>query len=220
MSIKENNNNENLLNLDQKDYLPKLLYLRLSRRKNVYYFCIYYFFLCFIFLIFCLLFFNATYVTRNYIINPQKFWEKSFKDPFLLRLQRYCALLAIYILCSTVFAIMLNIVILLHIVKGGLKRRLQFSNYIFYFSQIVTFIVCLLVLIIFKDLITLIPIIFTFSLFNLFAATIYFMLLRRSLKRENLYLLSLDKMKKHKEEYKEEYLSKIGRNKVINHNYK
>ena len=158
-------------------------------------------------------------MTRNYIINPQKFWEKSIKDPFLLKLQRYCAIAAIYLICSSVFSIMVNIVIYFHLVRGGLKRRLQFSTYVFYSLQIVTCILSLLNFTLFKTLITLIPILFVFGLFNLFAATIYFMLLKRTLKRENLFLLSLDRMEKHKKLNKEENLSKISKNKVINHNY-
>ena len=98
-------------NISPLIYLPKNLYLRLTRRYSSKYFVIYYFFIIFIKIILGVLFLNAVYVTRNYLIDPDKFWEKTLKKDKYLSLQSYCAFTGIFLICSSIFSIMNNALI-------------------------------------------------------------------------------------------------------------
>ena len=209
------NNNSSFISLKKNEYL------RLTRRYSAKYFVIYYFFIIIIKLILGILFLNSVYVTRHYIINPDKFWEKTFKNDSLLNLQSYCAFTGIYLICNSIFSIMNNILITIHIYCGGLKRRLQYANIVFIIFQIVLFIYSLFTLIKFTSLISLFIILFIFSVFNLLTSIIYFILVKRVLRRENLYMLSIRRMESHASEYYQEYLQKekikdIYENKNIN----
>jgi hypothetical protein len=131
--------------------------------------------------------------------------------PYLLKLQRFCAGAGMYLLCTTIFSIMDNIIIYLHIIKGGLKRRLQYANYIFFFLQLCSFIFCLYGIYVYRNIIILFPFIFGYSIFTLIAAIIYFLLINRCIARENLFLLSIDRMEKYLKENREYYMPKTNK---------
>jgi len=196
--------------------VPLILYLRLSRRNSVKYFIIYYFVLLLGMTVFGILFLNSVYVTRHYIVNPDKFWKQVLEHNYLLSLQKYCAFTGIFLICLSVFLIMNNILVVVHVYYGGLQRRLQVANYIFIIFQSCLFVYSLIMLIMFKGLITLFPALFVFSIFNFLSAIIYFLLLRRSYRRENPFMLSIDRMERHKNEYYQEYLSKKDLNDIQN----
>jgi len=196
--------------------VPLILYLRLSRRNSVKYFIIYYFVLLLGMLVFGILFLNSVYVTRHYIVNPDKFWKELLKHKYLLNLQKYCAFTGIFLICLSVFLIMNNILVIVHVYYGGLQRRLQVANYIFIIFQSFLLLYSLIMLIMFKGLITLFPGLFVFSVFNFLSAVIYFLLLRRSYRRENPFMLSIDRMERHKNEYYQEYLSNKNMNDIQN----
>ena len=196
--------------------VPLILYLRLSRRNSVKYFIIYYFVLLLGMTVFGILFLNSVYVTRHYIVNPDKFWKQVLEHNYLLSLQKYCAFTGIFLICLSVFLIMNNILVVVHVYYGGLQRRLQVANYIFIIFQSCLFVYSFIMLIMFKGLITLFPALFVFSIFNFLSAIIYFLLLRRSYRRENPFMLSIDRMERHKNEYYQEYLSKKDLNDIQN----
>ena len=196
--------------------VPLILYLRLSRRNSVKYFIIYYFVLLLGMTVFGILFLNSVYVTRHYIVNPDKFWKQVLQHNYLLSLQKYCAFTGIFLICLSAFLIMNNILVVVHVYYGGLQRRLQVANYIFIIFQSCLFVYSLIMLIMFKGLITLFPALFVFSIFNFLSAIIYFLLLRRSYRRENPFMLSIDRMERHKNEYYQEYLSKKDLNDIQN----
>jgi hypothetical protein len=196
--------------------VPLILYLRLSRRNSVKYFIIYYFVLLLGMTVFGILFLNSVYVTRHYIVNPDKFWKQVLEHNYLLSLQKYCAFTGIFLICLSVFLIMNNILVVVHVYYGGLQRRLQVANYIFIIFQSCLFVYSFIMLIMFKGLITLFPALFVFSIFNFLSAIIYFLLLRRSYRRENPFMLSIDRMERHKNEYYQEYLSKKDLNNIQN----
>jgi len=198
-------------NPDEEDYIPRILSLRIIFRKNVKYFSIYFFILCILYFIFGICFFHATYLTRYYIFNPDEFWSYNMERPYLLKLQRFCAGAGMYLICTTIFSIMDNIIIYLHTIKGGLRRRLQYANYIFFFLQLCSFIFCLYGIYFYRNIIILFPFIFGYSIFTLIAAIIYFLLIRRCLSRENLFLLSIERMEKFLKEYKDDFLPKINK---------
>ena len=198
-------------NPDEEDYIPRILSLRIIFRKNVKYFSIYFFILCILYFIFGICFFHATYLTRYYIFNPDEFLSYNMERPYLLKLQRFCAGAGMYLICTTIFSIMDNIIIYLHTIKGGLRRRLQYANYIFFFLQLCSFIFCLYGIYFYRNIIILFPFIFGYSIFTLIAAIIYFLLIRRCLSRENLFLLSIERMEKFLKEYKDDFLPKINK---------
>ena len=201
--------------IDEIKYVPKNLYLRLSRRKSAKYFIGYYFAVLIIMAIIGVLFLNSVYMTRNYIFNGDKFWEKIQKDSSLLRVQSFSAFTGVFLCCIAAFSTMNNILVLGHINAGGLKRRLQYANYVFLFFQIVLFIYSTAMLIMFTNLISLYIVLFVFSFYNLLNSIIYFLLIRRCLRRENLFMLSIRRMEAHKAEFYQEYLSKNGLKEII-----
>ena len=184
--------------IDEIKYVPKNLYLRLSRRKSAKYFIGYYFAVLIIMAIIGVLFLNSVYMTRNYIFNGDKFWEKIQKDSSLLRVQSFSAFTGVFLCCIAAFSTMNNILVVGHINAGGLKRRLQYANYVFLFFQIVLFIYSTAMLIMFTNLISLYIVLFVFSFYNLLNSIIYFLLIRRCLRRENLFMLSIRRMEAHK----------------------
>lgn len=189
-------------------FVPKNLYLRLSRRNSAKYFIAYYFGVLALMIIIGILFLNSVYVTRNYITNGDSFWEKTKKSSVLLKLQSFCAFTGVFMICIGGFSVMNNILVIGHIYAGGLKQRLQYASYVFLIFQIVYFVYSLVVLIIFGALITLYPINFVFSFYNFLNSIIYFLLIRRCTRRENLFMLSIRRMEAHKQEFYQEYLSK------------
>ena len=201
--------------IDEIKYVPKNLYLRLSRRKSAKYFIAYYFAVLIIMAILGILFLNSVYLTRHYIINGDKFWEKIQNDSNLLRIQSFSAFTGVFLICIAAFSIMNNILVIGHINAGGLKRRLQYANYVFIFFQIILFIYSLVTLIMFTNLIFLYPLLFVFAFYNLLNSIIYFLLIRRCLRRENLFMLSIRRMENHKNEFYQEYLSKNGLKEII-----
>ena len=201
--------------IDEIKYVPKNLYLRLSRRKSATYFIGYYFAVLIIMAIIGVLFLNSVYMTRNYIFNGDKFWEKIQKDSSLLRVQSFSAFTGVFLCCIAAFSTMNNILVVGHINAGGLKRRLQYANYVFLFFQIVLFIYSTAMLIMFTNLISLYIVLFVFSFYNLLNSIIYFLLIRRCLRRENLFMLSIRRMEAHKAEFYQEYLSKNGLKEII-----
>ena len=201
--------------IDEIKYVPKNLYLRLSRRKSAKYFIGYYFAVLIIMAIIGVLFLNSVYMTRNYIFNGDKFWEKIQKDSSLLRVQSFSAFTGVFLCCIAAFSTTNNILVVGHINAGGLKRRLQYANYVFLFFQIVLFIFSTAVLIMFTNLISLYIVLFVFSFYNLLNSIIYFLLIRRCLRRENLFMLSIRRMEAHKAEFYQEYLSKNGLKEII-----
>ena len=183
------NNNSSFISLKKNEYL------RLTRRYSARNFVLYYFFIIIIKIILGIVFLNSVYVTRHYIINPDKFWEKTFKNDSLLNLQSYCAFTGSYLICNSIFLFILNIFITLHIYCGGLKRRLQYANIVFIIFQTFLFIYSTYAFSKFTNLISLFIILFGFSFFNLLLSIIYFILIEIILlKEKNDYILSINEM--------------------------
>ena len=169
------NNNSSFISLKKNEYL------RLTRRYSARNFVLYYFFIIIIKIILGIVFLNSVYVTRHYIINPDKFWEKTFKNDSLLNLQSYCAFTGSYLICNSIFLFILNIFITLHIYCGGLKRRLQYANIVFIIFQSALFIYSIYTLIKFTNLIYLFIILIIFSSINLIVSITYFILVQKVL---------------------------------------
>ena len=211
----KDNKFEEVKTLKEEQYVPKNLYLRLSRRNSAKCFIIYYFFILAIMIVFGALFLHSVYLTRNYIVNGDVFWEKTFKNPKMLRIQSFSAFTGVFLICVGVFSIMNNILVIGHIYAGGLKRRLQYASFVFLFFQIIVFLYSFVTIIMFTNLIVLYPIFFVFSFFNILNSFIYFLLVRRCVIRENLFMLSIRRMESHKEEFRQEYLSKNNLKEII-----
>lgn len=201
MSEKNNINNNQIPNKNEENYLLKIIETRLNRRNSSKIFCICSFILSIIYFIFGVMFLYATYVTRYFIIDPDNFWSINMKRPGLLKLQRFSAAEGMFLICSSIFSIMDNIVIYLHIIKGGLKRRLQYANYIFFFIQIMSFIFDLNGFCSYQNIIILFPLLLAYSSLNLFFSIIYFIFIKRCINAENLFLLPIERMILHKKNF-------------------
>lgn len=192
--------------IPEQNYVPKNLYLRLSRRYSAQYFIGYYFIVLLVMIIFGILFLHSVYLTRNYVLDGDKYWKQMEKHNYYLQVQNFNAFTGIFLICIALFSIMNNISIFLHILRGGLKKRLKYSNYIFFFFQIILFLYSFILLCMFGGLTWLYPVLFVFCFYNLLNSIIFFLLIKRCVRRENDFMLSMNRMETHKGEYLKEYI--------------
>ena len=184
--IKENKQLSNEKKEDE-NYFAKIVKIRLYHRKRVKKFSIFIFISQSIYFIFGVMFFVSAYITRFFIYDPDEFWNQMIKRPFLLKLQKFCAGGGIYLCLFSIFSIMDNIVIYILLKKGGLKRRLQYDIYILLILKVILF-----------------SLYFIHSTFALALTIIYFILIKKSCKSENLFFLSIERLTKYLE-YIEEF---------------
>ena len=191
---------------EEKVYLPKLLYMRLSRRENAKLFSLAYFMFNFTFLILGALFLDATWRTRNYVIDGIIFW-KYFEAHKLgnKEIVYACTVSGILTLFIFAFNAMNYIVIFKHTYLGGLRNRLKFSQYVHLIIQSLFFIYSLVLIIKYQAVITLVPVLFVFCIINVVLCIILFRYLWKILKRETDYMMSLQVMNRHKLEYLHDY---------------
>ena len=201
MNTKENNKlSEKSEENEKENYFQKIVDDRLYHRKRVKKFSILIFITNSIYFIFGIILFTSAYITRFFILDPDKFWEQIIKRPSLLILQKFSAGSGIYILFFSIFAIMDNTVIYILLNKGGLKRRLHYSIYILLIMEIINFFFSLYSICYFRSILVLFPIFFVYSSFSLGITVFYFLLIRKSCISENLFLLSIERLTKYIEE--------------------
>ena len=187
---------------EKENYFQKIVDDRLYHRKRAKKFSILIFIINSIYFIFGTILFTSAYITRFFILDPDKFWEQIMKRPSLLILQKFLAGSGIYILFFSIFAIMDNIVIYILLNNGGLKRRLQYGIYILIILEIINFCFSLYSVCYFRSVLILFPIFFIYSSFSLGITIFYFLLIRKSCISENLFLLSIERLTKYIKEIK------------------
>ena len=199
-------NDKQLSNEVKKDenYFPNIVHNRLYHRKKVKKFSIIIFISNSIYFILGVIFNVAAYITRFFIYNPDDFWKQIMNRPILLKLQRYCAGGGIYLCFFSLFSIMDNIVIYILLNKGGLKRRLQYDIYILLVLEVINFCFSLYSICYFRNILILFPIYFIHSTFALVITVLYFLLIKKTWKSENLFFLSIERLTKYIE-YIEEF---------------
>ena len=201
--IKDNKQKSNEMNEDE-NYFAKIVQIRLYHRKRVKKFSILIFISQSIYFIFGVMFFVAAYITRFFIYDPDEFWNQIMNRPFLLKLQKFCAGGGLYLCLFSLFSIMDNIVIYILLNKGGLKRRLQYDIYILLILEIINICCSLYSICCFRNILILFSLYFIHSIFALVMTIIYFILIRKSWKSENLFFLSIERLSKYLE-YIEEF---------------
>ena len=198
--------NKQLSNKKKEDenYFAKIVKIRLYHRKRVKKFSIFIFISQSIYFIFGVMFFVSAYITRFFIYDPDEFWNQMIKRPFLLKLQKFCAGGGIYLCLFSIFSIMDNIVIYILLKKGGLKRRLQYDIYILLILEVINICFSLYSICAFRNILILFSLYFIHSTFALALTIIYFILIKKSCKSENLFFLSIERLTKYLE-YIEEF---------------
>jgi hypothetical protein len=205
----------------QKVFLPKLLFLRLTRREKAGMVGLFYMVFNFSFIVIGALFLDATWNTRSYIINGDEFWD--YYSVYNLQdkeIPNNAAFSGMFTLLVGFLNFMNVLVMTLHIYFGGLKIRIQFGNFFHLFFQILLFIYAIIPVGKYKSIIILYPLLLGFAGVNMCLSLFYFLSVRRIVKRETDYMLPLNLLNHHKNEYMEEYIQKMNKNSLIaNENY-
>ena len=157
---------------------------KISSKFCVQHFVFYYFIIILIMIFLAFLFLNSVYVTRNYIIDAEKFWEKVLKNDKYLDLQNYCAITGAYLFGNSIISFIINIYIIFKINLGGIKITFQFSNYTFLVFQCLLFLYSCFTLYKFTNIIYLFIVFIVFSFLNLLISVFYFLLVKRYLEKE------------------------------------
>jgi hypothetical protein len=198
-----------LKEIDCQLYIPRLLYLRISRRemlKIVIYTSLIIniglFILGFIFL-------DGVSNTRRYIYNGDQFWDISrvnnYKDN---ELQLFMSVIAIFTILASFFEIMNSSVIYYHAQYGGLTKRLVLTQLVNKVFQILILILSIISIIKFTNIIILFPIYLALAAVGEISSIFVFYFLRKVIRKELTYMLPYETMLIHKEEYYQEFLTK------------
>ncbi len=195
--------------IDSQLYLPRLLYLRMSRRNNLKgtsIICIFYNFFLLVIGFFLL---DGAWTTRSYIGNGDAFWDifkvKAIGDN---EIQMYAAFSGIFAIFLSGFNWMNLGVILYHAHFGGLRIRLAFAHYIYLAMNALMFIWSIVPIAKFVDLITLFPAYLALNIGNLILTIVFIILSTKVVRKELEYMLPFELMRHHKDEYYQEYLTK------------
>jgi hypothetical protein len=199
--------------VDQSLYLPKILINRIKRRNKTKILSIFLFVYNLLLIIIGIIYIDASSNTRNYIGNGDEFWE--LFDELDLRpkeISLICAFTGMLVAVSSASNIVNGIVILKHIFRGGLKIRLTLCSYASLFLQILN--LCFSFFILIKYRLTLFLNIFYFivTVINLLLTGLMFYFIKKLVKIESDYMLSLDILMKHKLDYFNDYENRIRNN--------
>jgi hypothetical protein len=196
-------------NTERPQYIPKLLFLRMTRRAGLKNFSFVVLAFHFAFLILGFIFIDGIWNTRKYISNGNDYWDyfkiQSLSDK---EVQYYCTFSGILCLLSSAFNIMNMIVIIVHTFNGGLRARLKFCQWIHFLMQLIIFIYSFIPLIRLQGIISLFPALFAVSVVNEIFAIVLFMLIRRVVRKELDFMLSIELMDVHEKEFREEYIKR------------
>ena len=110
---------------------------------------------------------------------------------------------SIYFIFGVMFFVSAYIIYIL-LKKGGLKRRLQYDIYILLILEVINICFSLYSICAFRNILILFSLYFVHSTFALALTIIYFILIKKSCKSENLFFLSIERLTKYLE-YIEEF---------------
>lgn len=200
----------NIPNLNENLYLPRMLYLRLKHRENIKFFIAFYTVFNIFAIILGALYLDAAGNTKKYISNIIDFWD-FYKINTLVRkeIPLMATFSGIFLLCLGVFNLMNMIVIIKHVFIGGLRIRLKILSYLYLIFQIILFAYSIFPIAKYQVIIVLNVILLILAFANLFFCIFFFMLLRRIFRKESRYMLPLNLLYYHKQEYLNDYINKI-----------
>jgi hypothetical protein len=199
--------------VDQSLYLPKILSNRIKRRNKTKILSIFLFAYNILLIVIGIIYIEASSNTRNYIGNGDEFWklfnDLNFKPK---EISLICAFTGMLVSVSSAFNIVNGLVILKHIFRGGLKIRLTLCSYACLTIQILNF--CFSFFLIIRYRLTLFLNIFYLALavLNLSLTALMFYFIKKLVKIESDYMLSIDMLMKHKLDYFNDYENRIKNN--------
>jgi hypothetical protein len=195
--------------IDCQLYIPRLLHLRLTRREILKTLCWLNIFINISLFIFGFIFLDTIWNTRSYIYNGNEFWDSfKVKDLKENQIQLHCSFAAIITISSSFFIEINNIVLLYHAHYGGLKIRIKLAQWTNKILQGVLFIYSIIPVATFNSILIIFPVYFAFSLLAEISSIFIFILCGKVFRKELDYMLPLEVLYKHKEEYYQEYLTK------------
>lgn len=195
---------------DEKLYVPAVLASRIKNRLIQKYFFYANVVFITIYFIFAALYLNAGKYTKEYVSDIGDFWLKVTYSNFKSDEVAYsCNLLGIFTLMMNLFCSMNLIVMGLHIYLGGLRARTRICVIINFTCHLITFLISLAYIARYKAMIVLNPIYFTVSFLNILLATLQSYFLRRMIRKESKYMLPVNLLMFHKQEYCKEFLEKL-----------
>jgi hypothetical protein len=205
--------------IDSQLYIPRLLYLRLTRREVLKTMSIISLFTNVAIFILGFIFLDSVYFTRNYIGQGDTFWDKFQVNGFQNnQIQTVCAFTSIYTILTSFLIITNDIVTFYHAHFGGLRKRLVLARWFNKVLQTLMFIYSIIAIAALKSIIVLFPIFIAFCVAGEISSLIIFIVSGKVTRKELDYMLPLQLMQLHKEEYYQDYLKK--RKAVINLNNK
>jgi len=199
--------------VDQKVYLPKILYNRINRRTSTKILSIFFFIYNILLIALGIIYIQASSDTRNYIANGDDFWD--FINQMNLKskeISLVCAFTGMLIAVSSAFNLINGIVILKHIFRGGLKIRLTLCSYACLTLQILNFCFSFFIIVRYRLTLYLNVFYIGITISNLFLTGAIFYFIKKLVKIESDYMLPLEILMKHKFNYFEEYENKINNN--------
>lgn len=206
--MNETNQKEKEKEIDCQLYIPRLLHLRLTRREILKTICWLNIFINLSLFIFGFIFLDVIWNTRSYVNNGNNFWD-SFKvrDLHDNQIQLHCSFASIITIASSFFIEINNIVILYHAHYGGLQMRLKLAQWVNKSLQLVLFIYSIIPVATFKSILIIFPVFFVFSFVGEISSILIFILCGKVIRKELEYMLPLELLYIHKEEYYQEYLT-------------
>ena len=205
--------------VDSHLYIPRLLYLRMTRRKILRYLSILSFLINSSLFILGFIFLDCVYNTRSYIPNGDYFWDAfQVKNLSSNQIQIYCSFTAVYTILSSFFLNMNNVVIFYHAHFGGLRKRLTLAKWINKLLQAVLFIYSIIPIVVFSNILILFPIYIALNGLAEVISVFIFILCGKVFRKELVHMLPYELMVHHKDEYYQEYLTK--KKAIINLNNK
>lgn len=205
--------------IDSQLYIPRLLYLRLTRREVLKTMTIISIFVNVALFILGFVFLDSVYFTRNYIGSGDAFWDNFKVNGFQNnQIQTVCAFTSVYTILNSFLIIVNDFVTLYHAHYGGLRKRLILAQWFNKILQTLMFIYSIIAIAALKSIIVLFPIYIAFCAAGEISSLIIFIISGKVTRKELDYMLPLQLMQLHKEEYYQDYLKK--RKAVINLNNK
>lgn len=195
--------------IDPQFYIPRLLYLRITRRNLLKLVSVTLIVANLIFLILGFIFIDAVYTTRKYIIGGNDFWD-SFKVRNLGdgEIQYFCAFTGIFTLLTAAFNIMNQGVILKHAHFGGLRIRLAFYQWIHLIINVIMFIYSIIPLAKLTNLVKPFPAYLTLNIINFILSIVFIIFSTKLVRKEIPYMIAMKILLKHRDEYYYDFVKK------------
>jgi hypothetical protein len=195
---------------DPEKFLPKLLMTRLHFRELTTVILAFYSLFSILYLTLGVVYIDSAFDSYKYsAYRIPEFWAKYNEGNIKNKeIQLLASFSGIFSICLAVFSFMCCAVMLKHILKGGLKMRLEAVNFVNIIVQSIMFGYSILPIARHPGFNLLNYILFPISAINIAATILLFVYIKRIVNSESEYLLSLGILYQHRREYWDDYLKK------------